>query len=160
MQRLDRGSGLQLGNGDHALPSRGQRRGRLTEWRPDDREGGADHGCGAVRVSQPDGEVGAGGGLLQHGHGGATHPHRLGDRGDIGRVACEHRDGAAWADAGIRECTCDAARLVVDLTPAAPQRGVWGTGDEPAGGGFGVGVHLVGECTHAALSCPSRTTVS
>ena len=78
-----------------------ERPGRFVERWADDSEGSAGHGRGAVGVGQPDGEVGAGGGLLQHGQGRAAHPYRLGERGDVGRVAGEHRNGGARSDAGI-----------------------------------------------------------
>ena len=95
-----------------SLPCRREGRGRLAERRADDGQGGADHGRGAVGVGQPDGEVGARGGLLQHGQGGAAHPHRLGERGDVGRVAGEHRDGGAGSDTGIPPVRLRYAALV------------------------------------------------
>jgi hypothetical protein len=102
---------------------------------------------------------GHGRGLLKHGQGGAAHPHRLGQRCDVGRVAGEHGDDGARSDTGIRKCACHFPRLLVHLAPAAPDRGVQGTGDQPAGAGCGVAVHLVGECAHTAVSFKQATSM-
>ena len=112
---------------------------------------GLDHVDDVGGVLGPQLQVGAGGGLVQHGQAGPAHPQRLRRRGDLHRCTGKHTDRVAEADTGGLEATGDAPGTLVHLTPGVPDRLVRFPGDHALGADPGVVEHLVGETAHDDL---------
>ena len=85
---------------------------------------GVDHLDDGGGLLGPAQQVGARGGLMQHGQAGAAHPDALRGRRDLDRGAGQHRYRVAMSDACGGQATRDVAGPLVHLGPGVPDRRV------------------------------------
>ena len=119
---VDRVTGQQFLDGQHADSALGQHRRGGHERVGDDDDLRLDHADDVHGLLRPTLQVGARGGLMQHGQAGAAHPDALGGGGDLDRGACQHGHGVAVSDAGGGEAARDATGPFVHLFPGVPNR--------------------------------------
>ncbi len=110
-----------------------------------------DHPQDHLGVARPRLQIGPRGGLVQHRHTAAAHPHRLADRGDVHGLSCEDTHRVAGADTCGSQGTGHTAGLPVDQSPVLPQRRIRFAGDQSPGVRFRRRIHLLGESAHDPL---------
>ena len=151
LDRVDRIRRQQVGDGEDLDALLLEHRDGHQEGLGDDDGLGLDHADDVHGVLGPHGQVGARGGLVQHGQAGPAHPQPLRRRGDLHREAGQHADGVAEADARGGQAAGDATGALVHLAPGVADGFVGFTGDHARRRGAGIAEHLLGKPAHKNL---------
>ena len=135
-----------------------QHRDRHQEGLGNDDRLGLDHVDDGHGVLGPHHQVGARGGLVQHGQAGAAHPQTLSGRGDLYRCSGQHANRVAVAHSGGLQPSGYPTRPLMHLTPSVANGGLRLTRHHALGAFPGIAEHRLGKPAHENLlgsgSCP------
>ena len=148
---VDRVGCQQLLDGQDGDATVGKHRCCRHEGIGDDDRLGLDHVDDGHGVLGPQRQVGARGGLVQHGQAGAAHPQTLRSRGDLHRRSGQHTNRVAVAHAGGLQPSGHLARPLMHLTPGVANGRVRLTRHHALGALAGIAEHRLGKPAHKSL---------